>query len=63
VILWHHQNIQLDPLSTIGMFVCYPQPGSIKIHDGKILALESRYKNEFCSGAMRHFYIYLKCNL
>ncbi|KHN42509.1 hypothetical protein glysoja_031445, partial [Glycine soja] len=43
----------------IGMFVCYPQPGSIKIHDGEILALESRYKNEFCSGAMRHFYIYL----
>ncbi|KAL5180565.1 Dynein heavy chain [Glycine soja] len=31
----------------IGMSVCYPQPGSIKIHDGEILTLESRYKNEF----------------
>ncbi|KAH1162759.1 hypothetical protein GYH30_001311 [Glycine max] len=43
----------------IGMFVCYPQPGSIKIHDGEILTLESKYKNEFHTGAMRHFYIYL----
>uniref|UniRef100_A0A0R0I6Q1 Stress up-regulated Nod 19 protein n=1 Tax=Glycine max TaxID=3847 RepID=A0A0R0I6Q1_SOYBN len=43
----------------IGMSVCYPQPGSIKIHDGEILTLESRYKNEFRTGAMEHFYIYL----
>ncbi|RZC16172.1 hypothetical protein D0Y65_009447 [Glycine soja] len=43
----------------IGMSVCYPQPGSIKIHDGEILTLESRYKNEFRTGAMGHFYIFL----
>ncbi|RDX67386.1 hypothetical protein CR513_53743, partial [Mucuna pruriens] len=43
----------------IGMSVCYPQPGSIKIDDGEILTLESRYKNEFRTGVMGHFYIYL----
>ncbi|KAK7316768.1 hypothetical protein RJT34_00476 [Clitoria ternatea] len=43
----------------VGMSVCYPQPGSIKIHDGETLTLESRYKREFQTGAMGHFYIYL----
>ncbi|KAK7390558.1 hypothetical protein VNO78_25867 [Psophocarpus tetragonolobus] len=42
-----------------GMSVCYPQPGSIKIRDGETLTLESRYKNEYCTGAMAQFYIYL----
>ncbi|CAJ1949222.1 unnamed protein product [Sphenostylis stenocarpa] len=43
----------------VGMSVCYPQPGSIKVHDGEILTVESRYKNEFRTGVMGHFYIYL----
>ncbi|KAK7316764.1 hypothetical protein RJT34_00471 [Clitoria ternatea] len=43
----------------VAMSVCYPQPGSIKIHDGETLTLESRYKREFQTGAMGHFYIYL----
>ncbi|RDY03791.1 hypothetical protein CR513_12579, partial [Mucuna pruriens] len=43
----------------IGMSVCYPEPGSIKIKDGEILTVESRYKNEFRTGVMGHFYIYL----
>ncbi|XP_020208152.1 uncharacterized protein LOC109793096, partial [Cajanus cajan] len=43
----------------VGMSVCYPQPGSIKINDGETLTLESRYENEFRTGAMGHFYIYL----
>ncbi|XP_068479345.1 uncharacterized protein [Phaseolus vulgaris] len=47
----------------IGMSICYPQPGSIKINDGEILTLESRYVNEFRTGAMGHFYIYLAENL
>ncbi|RDX91316.1 hypothetical protein CR513_26722, partial [Mucuna pruriens] len=33
--------------------------GSIKIDDGEILTLKSRYKNEFQTGAIRYFYIYL----
>lgn len=41
------------------MSYCYPKPGSIKIKDGEILTLESKYKNKFRTGAMRHFYIYL----
>ncbi|WVZ17023.1 hypothetical protein V8G54_010005, partial [Vigna mungo] len=43
----------------VGMSVCYPKPGSIKIADGEILTLESIYENKFCTGAMGHFYIYL----
>ncbi|XP_027342649.1 uncharacterized protein LOC113855274 [Abrus precatorius] len=43
----------------VGMSVCYPQPGSVRINDGETLTLESRYKNEFRTGAMGHFYIYL----
>ncbi|KAK7339868.1 hypothetical protein VNO77_20554 [Canavalia gladiata] len=43
----------------VGMPVCYPQPGSIRIKDGETLTLESRYKNEFRTGVMGHFYIYL----
>ncbi|KAL9303336.1 hypothetical protein ACSQ67_020599 [Phaseolus vulgaris] len=43
----------------IGMSVCYPKPGSIKIKDGEILTLESIYENKFRIGAMGHFYIYL----
>jgi len=45
------------------MSICYPQPGSIKINDGEILTLESRYVNEFRTGVMGHFYIYLAENL
>jgi len=41
------------------MSVCYPKPGSIKIKDGEILTVESRYENKFRTGAMGHFYIYL----
>ncbi|XP_047169494.1 uncharacterized protein LOC124838031 [Vigna umbellata] len=47
----------------IGMSVCYPQPGSIQIKDGEILTVESRYKNEFRTGAMGHFYIYIAENI
>ncbi|XP_020233565.1 uncharacterized protein LOC109813729 [Cajanus cajan] len=43
----------------VGMSVCYPKVGSIKIEDGEILTLESRYENKFRTGAMGHFYIYL----
>ncbi|KAL9303469.1 hypothetical protein ACSQ67_020732 [Phaseolus vulgaris] len=43
----------------VGMSVCYPKPGSIKIKDGEILTVESRYENKFRIGAMGHFYIYL----
>ncbi|XP_073225596.1 uncharacterized protein [Cicer arietinum] len=43
----------------VGMSVCYPKPGSIKINDGEIVTIESRYKNEFLTGAMGHMYIYL----
>ncbi|QCE04466.1 Stress up-regulated Nod 19 [Vigna unguiculata] len=43
----------------VGMSVCYPKPGSIKIEDGEILTLESVYENKFRTGAMGHFYIYL----
>ncbi|XP_027907648.1 uncharacterized protein LOC114166968 [Vigna unguiculata] len=46
-----------------GMSVCYPQPGSIKIEDGEVLTVESRYKNEFRTGAMGHFYMYLADNI
>ncbi|KAK7382385.1 hypothetical protein VNO80_01236 [Phaseolus coccineus] len=35
----------------IGMSVCYPKPGSIKIKDDEILTLESIYKNKFRTGA------------
>ncbi|RDX78110.1 hypothetical protein CR513_41666, partial [Mucuna pruriens] len=31
----------------VGMSVCYPQSGSIKINNGEILTLESRYTNKF----------------
>jgi len=47
----------------IGMSVCYPQPGSIKIQDRKLLTIESRYKNKFGIGGMRYFYIYLADDL
>ncbi|XP_045812054.1 uncharacterized protein LOC123906229 [Trifolium pratense] len=43
----------------VEMSVCYPTPGSIKINDGETLTVESRYKNEFITGAMGHIYIYL----
>ncbi|KAL9303381.1 hypothetical protein ACSQ67_020644 [Phaseolus vulgaris] len=43
----------------VGMSVCYPKPGSIKIKDGEILTLESIYENKFRIEAMGHFYIYL----
>ncbi|KAL9303184.1 hypothetical protein ACSQ67_020447 [Phaseolus vulgaris] len=46
----------------IGMSICYPQLSSIKINDGEILTLESRYVNEFRIGVMGHFYIYLAEN-
>ncbi|KAL2319931.1 hypothetical protein Fmac_028900 [Flemingia macrophylla] len=35
----------------VGMSGCYPKPGSMKINDGEILTLESRYENKFRSGA------------
>ncbi|KAL2319942.1 hypothetical protein Fmac_028911 [Flemingia macrophylla] len=41
----------------VGMSDCYPKPGSMKIKDGEILTLESRYENKFRTGAMGHFYI------
>jgi hypothetical protein len=43
----------------VGMFVCYPKLGSIWIMDGETVTVESRYKNEFFTGAMRHMYLYL----
>ncbi|CAL5208221.1 unnamed protein product [Lathyrus oleraceus] len=43
----------------IEMSVCYPKEGSIKIKDGEIMTVESRYKNEFTTGAMGHMYFYL----
>ncbi|XP_061363340.1 uncharacterized protein LOC133306947 [Gastrolobium bilobum] len=43
----------------VGMSVCYPKPGSIKIKDGEILTVEARYENGFLTGAMGHMYIYL----
>ncbi|WVZ17047.1 hypothetical protein V8G54_010029 [Vigna mungo] len=43
----------------VGMSVCYPKPGSIKIKDGEILTIESIYENKFRTEATRHFYIYL----
>ncbi|CAJ2673272.1 unnamed protein product [Trifolium pratense] len=43
----------------VEMSVCYPTPGSIKINDGETVTVESRYKNEFITGAMGHIYIYL----
>jgi hypothetical protein len=43
----------------VGMSVCYPKLGSIKIKDGETVTVESRYKNEFFTGAMGHMYLYL----
>ncbi|CAI8603245.1 unnamed protein product [Vicia faba] len=43
----------------VGMSVCYPKLGSIKINDGETVIMESRYKNEFLTGAMGHMYFYL----
>lgn len=43
----------------VGMSVCYPKLGSIKIKDGETVTMESRYKNEFLTGAMGHMYFYL----
>ncbi|KAK2400083.1 hypothetical protein QL285_049814 [Trifolium repens] len=43
----------------VGMSVCYPKLGSIRINDGETVTVESRYKNEFLTGAMGHMYLYL----
>ncbi|KAJ1382716.1 Stress up-regulated Nod 19 [Sesbania bispinosa] len=43
----------------VGMSVCYPKPGSIKINDGETLTVESRYKSGLLTGAMGQIYIYL----
>jgi len=43
----------------VGMSAFYPKLGSIKIKDGEIVTMESRYKNEFRTGAMGHMYFYL----
>ena len=43
----------------VEMSVCYPKLGSIRINDGETVTVESRYKNEFFTGAMRHMYLYL----
>ncbi|CAJ2670450.1 unnamed protein product [Trifolium pratense] len=37
----------------------YPELGSIKIEDGEIVTVETRYKSGFRTGAMGHMYIYL----
>lgn len=37
----------------------YPKPGSIKINDGEVVTVETRYKSGFLTGAMAHMYIYL----
>ncbi|XP_045820178.1 uncharacterized protein LOC123913469 isoform X1 [Trifolium pratense] len=42
----------------VGMSTCYPQPGSIKIINGKILTLESNYNNtKEHTGVMGLFYL------
>ncbi|WJX44617.1 hypothetical protein P8452_31567 [Trifolium repens] len=43
----------------VGMSGSYPQLGSIKIKDGEIVTIETRYKSGFRTGAMGHMYIYL----
>ncbi|CAL5201513.1 unnamed protein product [Lathyrus oleraceus] len=43
----------------VGMSGSYPKPGSIKIKDGEIVTVETRYKSGFLTGAMGHMYIYL----
>jgi len=43
----------------VGMFVCYSKLGSIKIEDEETVTMESKYKNEFITGAMGHMYFYL----
>lgn len=41
----------------VGMSTCYPQLGSIKIHDGETLTLEAKYNNTIRhSGVMGLFY-------
>jgi hypothetical protein len=47
----------------VGMFVCYLKLGSIKIMDDETVTMESRYKNEFITGAMGHIYFYLAYRL
>jgi len=36
----------------VGMSVCYPKPGSMKIDDGETMTVESVYKNEFLPAVM-----------
>jgi hypothetical protein len=43
----------------VGMSGSYPELGSIKIKDGEIVTVETRYKSGFLIGAMGHMYIYL----
>nr|XP_004497966.1 uncharacterized protein LOC101492429 [Cicer arietinum] len=43
----------------VGMSTCYPELGSIKIKDGEIVTMESRYKSGYRTGVMGHMYIYL----
>jgi hypothetical protein len=43
----------------VGMSGSYPELGSIKIKDGEIVTVETRYKSGFLTGAMGHMYIYL----
>jgi len=47
----------------VGMSVCYPKPGSIKIKDGEILTLESVYKNKFRTRAMCKAQFYFCLNV
>jgi len=43
----------------VGMSVCYPKPGSIKIDDGETVTVESIYKNEFLPAVMGDMHFYL----
>ncbi|KAJ1403141.1 Stress up-regulated Nod 19 [Sesbania bispinosa] len=43
----------------VGMSVCYPKPGSVKINDGETLTVESRYESGFLTGVMGQMYIYV----
>jgi hypothetical protein len=43
----------------VGMSVCYPKLGSMKINDGETVTVESIYKNEFLPAVMGDMHFYL----
>ncbi|XP_003627861.2 uncharacterized protein [Medicago truncatula] len=43
----------------VGMSVCYPKLGSMKIDDGETVTVESIYKNEFLPAVMGDMHFYL----